>query len=358
MSGILDSKTRVMDTVLTLEGRKRLSEGDMNISYVTFTDSSTFYLPDPVSGSADATVRLYLEASSLPQDMISFRADDSGRLMPYSNSSMTLNTGSMSYGQVLIGSGSILSGSSFASESEKVLGYVVDNFTNQQIIGTRDAYKDQSNNEFKLSRTTDTFTVSDSSPLVLRSQQVVDIKDYESIFYDPRFSRLPNFKFLPPLRRKLKIENFVPHTTVDDKNNRHTGTRTSAQKLNDLSSRLDEVNVLTIKNDTLLGNYRPIGSIESVTDQQIESGLRYFESKGLKTVVGFDVRPTDNTILCQVFESSDGQLLKLDVVNFGTVMFSDGHTGRTYFVGKMVTDSNDTHTFIHLFTVIFESKTR
>ena len=74
MSGILDSKTRVLDSLITLEGRKQLMNGGMNIKYVSFTDGSVVYKEDLFnSGSSDdATQRIQFEASNLPQDQISF----------------------------------------------------------------------------------------------------------------------------------------------------------------------------------------------------------------------------------------------------------------------------------------------
>ena len=41
MSGILDNKSRVLDTVITTEGRRQLAEGGVDIQYVTFTDGAT-----------------------------------------------------------------------------------------------------------------------------------------------------------------------------------------------------------------------------------------------------------------------------------------------------------------------------
>ena len=83
--GILDSKTRILDSIVTLEGRKQLANGGINIRYVSFTDNATFYAADLENGSADATVRLYLEACHLPQDEVTFHADESGRLLALKN---------------------------------------------------------------------------------------------------------------------------------------------------------------------------------------------------------------------------------------------------------------------------------
>lgn len=83
MSGILDSKSRVIDAILTIDGRRQMAEGTFDISYVTFSDLGVSYDPDQNSGHVDPTNRIYLEACSLPQDQITFEANDQGKLVPF-----------------------------------------------------------------------------------------------------------------------------------------------------------------------------------------------------------------------------------------------------------------------------------
>ena len=63
MSGILDSKSRIMDAVITSEGRLLLSQGIFEIAYASFTDRDTFYDSSTISGSTDEAVnRIFLES--------------------------------------------------------------------------------------------------------------------------------------------------------------------------------------------------------------------------------------------------------------------------------------------------------
>ena len=82
MAGILDKKSRIIDAVLTTEGRRQLGEGTLSVSYATFTDGEVFYVPSSEYGHEDPTARLYIEACSLPQDQIIFEANDEGKLNP------------------------------------------------------------------------------------------------------------------------------------------------------------------------------------------------------------------------------------------------------------------------------------
>ena len=83
--GILDSKSRIIDAILTSEGRRQMAENTFEISYVTFTDSGVAYIPDSANGHVDPTDKIYFEACNLPQDQITFEANDEGNLMPLRN---------------------------------------------------------------------------------------------------------------------------------------------------------------------------------------------------------------------------------------------------------------------------------
>jgi hypothetical protein len=83
MSGILDSKSRILDAMLTVEGRRQMAEGTFDISYVTFTDLGVSYIKDSHEGHEDPTSKIYLEACNLPQDQITFEANDEGKLVPF-----------------------------------------------------------------------------------------------------------------------------------------------------------------------------------------------------------------------------------------------------------------------------------
>lgn len=82
MSGILDNKSRMIDAILTAEGRRQMAEGTFVVSYVTFTDSDVAYQYDSENGHVDPTNRIYFEASNLPQDQVTFEANDEGKLRP------------------------------------------------------------------------------------------------------------------------------------------------------------------------------------------------------------------------------------------------------------------------------------
>ena len=79
MAGILDSKTRMIDAVVTQIGRQQIASGMLRVEYASFTDAYAYYEADAVSGSSDATSRVYFEAAGdRRQDFVTFETDDSG----------------------------------------------------------------------------------------------------------------------------------------------------------------------------------------------------------------------------------------------------------------------------------------
>ena len=94
MAGILNSKSRVIDVILTVEGRAKMAQGNYSIAYATFTDEGISYIPDPVNGHVDPTNKIYIEARNLPQDSITFVANDDGKLKPLRNGDIKLSNSS------------------------------------------------------------------------------------------------------------------------------------------------------------------------------------------------------------------------------------------------------------------------
>jgi len=335
MSGLLDSKARILDSIITFEGRKQISTGQLKIEYVSFSDGATFYKADIASGSSDATRRLFLEACNLPQDEITFEADDSGRLQSFKNdSALQLQAGqliSFSFTPqtkaVITGSSegfTTLRGPQFASQIEGILTSSIDNFQKLQLIGTRDKIFDDEG--FAIGNPNIEFVIHNDRPIANPNQWVANVNHLESLFSDPRLSRLPNFYYMPPV-------NKVNDKSIDKSDSRN----------------------LSIQQ---LGNFPPWGKthVEPLTYDQIKGELDLYEKQGYMKTVSFEPTSRKNSIIAQFFETSYDTVRKLDVIDFGMIQNSDSRqpVSQLFFVGKVIVDDNDTHTFIHLFTMLFE----
>jgi hypothetical protein len=339
MSGILDNKQRIIDTVITTEGRRQLALGGIDIKYVTFTDGATFYKADLVSGSQDATQRIYFESCQLPQDDITFQADDQGNLQTFRNSdSIPLAGGQiLDYSFAAISSSVIAAGSpglqttttlrgtAFSDASEKLLASSADNFSKLRIIASVDPiFEDDA---FGLGPNQVAFTINSTRPIQDPAQFATHISALDSLFSDPRFSNQPNFKYLPPVN-----------------------------KLSDRSLDRSDPRAMS---PHFLGYFKPWGrtQVDGLTYAQTVSELQYYQNLGYMQTINFDPTSGGNRLVGQFFEKSAGSLRKLDVIDYG--IHSTGNQSspieHIFFVGKVEVDEKGTDTFLHLFTLVFGS---
>lgn len=322
MSGILDNKTRVLDTIVTLEGRRQMSDGKLRIEYVSFTDSTAFYDPDVVSGSADATKRFYFEQCHLPQDQITFEADDSGRLKPFKNSK---GVNSISSGKIIENYSSsikfnFLTDSAFASAADNLIASSINNFNNLQILGTKDfVFEDDG---FGIGPSSISFDVLDDKPVSTKQPDVSvrSLSELPSLFNEPSLSNVINFKYLPPINR------------LD----------------NELLVKSDP----RVLEENKIGNYEKLG-IDPLQPKVLEDELSLYERNGYKKTIKFDPTSMKNRLVSQFFEVNNVEMKKLDVIDYGSYQYN-GTLKHAFFVGKVFLDSNESQTFVKLFTLVFE----
>jgi hypothetical protein len=319
MSGILDPKSRIMDVLLTEEGRRQLANGSIRIEYASFSDSSTFYEMDILSGSSDPSNRLFFECSSSPYDQITFETDDGGLLNPLKNTDVIVSNG-----LILTGSGNFVTGTQFINSANVLLSSSLSAFKNNFLIGTIDSLFEYE--QFGLGQKSIRFKITDKNPISSPGLYSSNVTIMESLFQDQRMAHLPNFQYLPPINKPRDS------TSVD------------------FSSK-------AFLDNHVLGNYPRIdhGKTKSEVESSIKEKIKNLEEKGNVQTVRFDPTSNTNNLHCQLFEMSDNQLKKLDIIDFGTVrMKDDGTVQRMYFAGKVFVDDYGNHTFVNLFTLYFE----
>ena len=328
MSGILDSKNRIMDTMLTAEGLRQLSTGDdIKIKYYSFTDVGTYYKADIASGSADATRRIYLEACSLPQDQITFESNDSGRLQPFPNDSDII----IKNGQIvrtvqdvdITGSKyetQILSGSELSNQYNDLLSGSINNFDKLSLLSTLDPLFDD--NDFGMSTEMVEFKIRKDFPIENKTPST-NINSLDYIFFDPRLSNSLNYKYMPPIN-KVKDDNV------------------------DKTRYLETV-------EYILGDYVPSNNVESLTYQEISKELEYYESRGACKEITFDPSSRNNDLTIQVFEKGQQNINKLDIIEYGKLQTGDPDNpiAHIFFVGKLYLNDDNINAFAHIFTLVF-----
>jgi hypothetical protein len=323
MAGILNSKHRIMDTIVTLEGRRQVAAGDLQVKYVSFTDSGAFYHASGSNNVADdANGRIYFEAINRPQDQIIFETDSEGRLMPFKGGQIELfadgrlrygATGSVvdSAGNVVTGSYlTLATGSQVIKLSTSLIATSSTNFSDQYIIGSKELFAESTG--FVISPTEMKFTLSDIFPFQEGEITEANIDDIESLWQDMRLSHLPHYQYLPPTN--------VPNT----------GVLTGSQ----------------------LGDYPKLTQQEPLTYQDLDAHLQTRESKTLR----FDQTSMQNNIVAQLLEVRPNRIEKLSLIDFGEFPDEDPYSPgkRVFFAGKLFMDKPGFLTFVNMFTIVFD----
>jgi|SaaInlV_165m_DNA_2_1040747.scaffolds.fasta_scaffold38645_2 hypothetical protein len=311
MSGILNTKQRIMDTILTQEGKRQLASGELRLNFITFTDNATFYKKDLVSGSADATERIYLESCNLPQDQITFESHDTGGLKSF------IGTDEFGY-KVLNGkliSGSTYVTSSIANVSKKLLDTSFVAFQRLQSIGTTDSFFED--NSFEISDNNINFDITNESPFSSKDIKSLVVENTEEFLSDSRFSRTKHFKYLPPINKQ---------TNYQSQQNQNVDT------------------------SDIIGIYPKFKSENEQTNiDKILKKIYNSEKKGHKKTITFLESSRNNNIFCQFFEAGNASINKLEIIDFGVI-----NNKRYFFAGKVFVDNNQISKFINLFTLVFE----
>jgi len=405
VAGILDSKTRILDTVITQEGKRQIANGGLRAVYATVSDKSSYYEYSAVSGSEDASKRIYFESPTEDiNDSIVMETDDSGKLLGYPVQ------GPEFYGTdgVITGRSSIsgtmiyatpaalgdygITGSAdaaFATSANAICSSSIDRFKNLYTIGTREG-EEPDNLTMKISPNRYNFTINNKFPFVEGVDSAVTGLDLiEPLFFDEMLANVTNFQYLPPLTEPLKgnqkktpsnppkflkfgnytkfhrpqgltLEKIMNHMNrfVDLSISTKSGFQPSPHAMIDPDAAFDKVtdenkkfyNPSKIKGDEGLKTSQKNGSTVNLSVDELPVE---------RVSVFFDSTSTTNNLMMQMFEldSSASKLKKLDIINFGTIEDPDDttHPRKTvFFVGKVFINTIGLPCFVNLFTIIMD----
>jgi hypothetical protein len=394
MAGILDSKTRIMDTVVTDTGKRQITSGRLKAEFISFTDGATYYEADAVSGSTDASSRIYFETpGNRRQDFITFETDDSGNLMGYpTDPELSLVGGEIFKSDVSasvedVNSFVFVSGSGdFASLSAGIVTSSIDHFKQLQMIGTTNSRSKSFRQVFDVDKNSISFSIINTFPWPDGPQDSkCNIDSAEPLFIDKRLSHLPNFKFLPPLTREPLTDPFDLKAEREIGNEGLKTVLGQYVALNEIDGEITYADLMTHLNGEgsdgidpgYLSDYESAQQISAWSHQGIDGS-----STGdvMKTVFGgqqlgvINVSPLDvarerhsinftqtsisNNIVMQMFETDSEKLTfkKLDVIDYGEIVTDEllRPTKRVFFVGKIFLNSVNIPVFVNLFTLILD----
>jgi len=319
VSGILDKKQRIIDFIITEEGRDQAANGELRIHYASFSDAGAFYTEKSGSYAEDISNRIAFEVNVKPQDTIVlenpplFAVDSIAArqsINPFQTKDFKIagtNIAKISEsGQAT----TLLTGSAYNKFADDICTSLTQNFHDMQIIGTFDPFDDSSGFEiFPEQKVFDYFprTNNDNGKT---TESFVSVESCESLFQDERLSHLPNFMYLPPVNKSTGDDLVA----LGEYNNFN---REAIDGFDDLISMLH--------------------------DPQKEIPYVDFE---------FAETSRDNNILVQPIEFANDSIQKLAIIDFGEFIDDDSKGNRVFFLGKMYPDDNGNSTYVNIFTVI------
>lgn len=179
--GILDPKSRIIDLLLTNEGRRQLVSGEMRVDYISFSDSSINYNDEEIE-------KIILEANDLPQDQITSESDANELIRKILTPNFKLINGNLYDIK-----SQPLSGSNVNDFFDEITYSSLENFNKLQIIKSEDSFtdiKDLSSNSNNLK-----FSIEEKDNL----EEKISVNLMPSIFLDVDASKSKNYLYLPPV---------------------------------------------------------------------------------------------------------------------------------------------------------------
>lgn len=351
MAGILDSKTRFIDLIVTQEGRRQIASGRLRAEYASLSDADSFYDKSEVD---EVSNRIYFQSVDSHNNVIVLEKDDSGKMIDFSYSATGSISGTSLFEKDTSSTNSLTltqaTGSNFTTSFNSIINSFTSHFKALQVLG---GFEKDGNN-FELSTERINFSISNSVPFKFGPlKETINVNDAEPFFLDSKLTHLPNFDFLPPVNTDgtnygeyKDIRSLNRETLEDIKNNlgaegfQDVLAEDGVRKPKSYSgSRTDKIGDFDILNRVSLTS--PYNS----------------SFKQFKTVY-FKNTSDQNNLIMQIFEDGPGSTMnKLDIIDAGSFNDSDSEIypeKRVFYVGKIFIDDFNTPTFINIFTLIFE----
>jgi len=355
MAGILDKKHKLIDLVVTQEGRRQMSQGGFTPTYASFSDRNARYDPSNTSISHVSQSLFFQTPSALADDQIVYETDDSGKLVvgDLSDQFTILGDDLFKKDSSVTGSNVYISvsGSQFASTVKLVKDRTIESFKRNKFISTVSGLKSgqsMDTRSFKLNIENYNFAISNSVPWPRGPDTgKIDIDSTETFMFDNKLAHNRNFQFLPP-----KNEDGTAYGSYEDL--RSTTRETFADIKNQLGITIMQAaepleqadTVFNYDGDIRVKNRAPNAPIETVISK--EFATVYFRNGG-----------EHNNLIAQMYEEepAKGTVTKLDIVDAGEFYDEDDKekpAKHVFYAGKIMFDSLNIPSFINFFTIIFD----
>lgn len=311
MAGILDVKRRIIDAIITLDGRRQMASNVIDLSFATFSDEGLFYDSDDGVSARDISDLPILEVMSLPRDVIIPEVDDDGAF------SLNLSDGNKIVNGRKVVSGALdtisvdENGVRTVVKVESVLTGTINVYSGAlDTIRTAKKHFEQLNILKTDSGILDSLFKADVSRVDLSTQEIpASLSSIKPLMFDDSINHIVNTKYLPP------------EVTTDEN---------QSVPMGDYPKFTNE----------------PYHNFESFEENELSSALSSRE-------INFTESGSANNLLGQVFEVTENSTNKLVIVDYGEFVDELQNRYRVFYLGKPLRDSNGTPKFCKLFTLVF-----
>jgi hypothetical protein len=321
LAGIFDSKSRIMDTLITVTGRDQAARGELDVQFASITDRQVYYSTGSDGVLHELSNRIYFEAASDDNDTIVYELDAKGSMQPFVSDDYVIYGGAaydltQSQSTTMVGGaygGTLNTPGSIELVTDTIIDSSTNNFKRQMIIGSRVLAKFDKNEPFTIDKNEISFEITNDSPIPVDSASaILTVDQTESVFQDHKFGNLLNYRFLPPITKP------------------YTGALTG-------SVMAEYSNI----------NQNPLDTYEEL--EEYLEGKKYEEVKFSKTSLS-------NNILGQLFsvDVSTNTLSKLAIIDVGEFQVDGAFNPHLFFAGKLYRDSVGALTFVNIFTIVLE----
>lgn len=312
MAGILDTKRRIIDAMITVDGRRQMAANTIDISFATFSDEGIFYDSENGRSARDISNLPIFEVMSLPKDVIIPEVDDDG--------AFSLN---LADGNKIVNGRKVVSGAlDTISVDENGARTVVK--VDAVLTGTINAFSGTIECMSTARKHFNQLAILKTDDGLLDSLFKVDINSFtldtgeieiaqsaiKPLMFDDSINHIVNTRYLPP------------QVTTDE-------------------------NKLVPMGDYPKFTGEPYNNFESFSESELMDSLSSQE-------INFTRSGRSNNILGQMFEITSNGTTKLTIVDYGEFVAENQKKYRVFYLGKPIRDLNGTPKFCKLFTMVFE----
>jgi len=312
MAGILDVKRRIIDALITQDGRRQMANGTISLNYASFSDEGIFYDSEDGESARDISNLPIFEVVSLPRDIIIPEVDDDGTFsLSLSDGNKIVNGRKVISGsfdvvttdsngvRTVVQAEPVLTGAlNVYSGTLDILRTAVNHFSQLNVIATDGGLKESS------------FSVGTNTVKLTTIEKKISMSAVKPLLFNNSINHTINTRYLPP---------FCQNAATD-------------------SGPLGDYPKFTTA---------PYNNFSSFKEQELKDSISSQE-------IIINSHASSNNLIGQFIETNKDVVDKLVIVDYGEFINEENVKHRVFYLGKPIRDLSGNPKFCRLFTLVFE----